>query len=53
MHKLCSYVVEHLRLKVKLAKQNEIKNLMDYETFEEVKDEGQAVIGSQWVITVK
>ena len=26
---------------------------MDYETFEEVADEGQNVIGSRWVITVK
>ena len=34
-------------------KQIEIKNLQDYETFEEVKDEGQEMLGSRWVITEK
>ena len=28
-----------------------MKNLQDYETFIEVKDEGQAKVGSRWVIT--
>ena len=42
-----------MRPEVKLAKKNEIKNLTDYETFEEVKDEGQEIIRSCWVITVK
>ena len=34
-------------------KRAEIKNLQDYETFEEVKDEGQEMLGSRWVITEK
>ena len=55
---LSSYVVEllvseHWRPEVKAAKRNEIQNLKDYETFEEVKDEGQETIGSRWVITEK
>ena len=54
----CTYVIElpvseHWRPEVIAAKQKEIENLMDYETFEEVADEGQNVIGSRWVITVK
>jgi len=32
---------------VKAAKMNEIRNLKDYDTFEEVQDEGQERIGSQ------
>ena len=41
---ICSYVIElpvseHWRLEVKLAKKNEIKNLTDYNTFEEVRDD--------------
>ena len=55
---MCSYVIElpvseHGRPEVKAAKRNEIKNLMDYNTFEEVKDDGQDTIGSRWVITQK
>ena len=55
---MCSYVIElpvseHGRPEVKAAKRNEIKNLKDYETIEEVKDEGQETIGSRWVVTQK
>ena len=38
---------------VKEAKQTEVKNLMDYDVFEEVSDEGQETIGSRWVVTEK
>ena len=38
---------------VKAAKMNEIRNLKDYDTFEEVPDEGQETIGSWCVITQK
>ena len=44
---------EHWRPEVKVAKKAEIKNLQDYETFIEVKDEGQTRVGSRWVITEK
>ena len=55
---LCSYTIElpvseHWRPEVKAAKRVEIKNLQDYETFEEVIDEGQETLGSRWVITEK
>ena len=55
---LCSYVMElpiseHWRLQVKFVKRNKIKNLLDYDTFEEIKDKGQETIGSRWVITQK
>ena len=30
-----------------------IRNLKDYDTFEEFPDEGQQTIGSHWVITQK
>merc|ERR1712030_113785 len=55
---ICSYVIElpvseHGRPEVIAAKEKEIEDLMDYSTFEEVADEGQDVIGSRWVITVK
>ena len=55
---LCSYTIElpvseHWRPEVKAVKQIEIKNIQDYETFEEVKDEGQETLGSRWVITEK
>jgi len=55
---MCSYVIElpiseHGRPEVIADKEKEIENLMDYSTFEEVVDEGQDVIGSRWVITVK
>ena len=41
----CTYVIElpvseHGRPEVKIAKKNEIKNLMAYDTFEEVPDQG-------------
>ena len=54
----CIYTVElptseHWRPEVKVAKKAEIKNLLDYETFIEVKDEGQTRVGSRWVITKK
>ena len=53
---ICFYVIELPVLEdwkplVKLAKINEIKNLNNYNTFEEVQDEGQETIGSQWIIT--
>ena len=35
------------------AKEVEMKNLKDYDTFEEVEDCGQERITSRWVITVK
>ena len=56
---MSSYVIElpvfkHWRPEVKVAaKKNEIKNLTYYDTFEEVKDEGQETIGSQWVVMQK
>ena len=55
---LCSFVVElpileYCRLEVKLAKRNEVKNLIDYTTFQDVPDQGQEVVGSNWVITQK
>ena len=55
---ICSYVIElpvseHWKPEVKAAKRNVIKNLTDYDTFEEVQDEGQDMIGSRWVITQK
>ena len=43
----------HGTLEVKAAKMNEIRNLKDYDTFEEVPDEVQETIGSHWVITQK
>ena len=54
----CTYTVqlpisEHWRPEVKIAKKAEVKNLQDYETFVEVKDEGQTKVGSRWVITEK
>jgi len=42
-----------LRPEVKVAKKAEIKNLQDYETFLDIKDEGQLKVGSCWVITEK
>ena len=55
---LCSYFIElpvseHWRPEFKAAKRIEIKNLKDYKTFEEVKDEGQEILGSRQVITKK
>ena len=31
----------------------EVSNLLDYDVFEEVKDEGQETLGSRWVVTKK
>ena len=55
---MCVYTVElpiseHWRPEVKLAKKAEVKNLQDYETFLEVKDQGQIKVESRWVITEK
>ena len=49
---LCSYTIElpvseHWKPEVKAAKQVEINNRQDYDTFEEVKDEGQETLGSR------
>ena len=44
-------VAEHWRLEVNAGKKNEIKNLLDYDTFEEIEDKGEETIGSRWVIT--
>ena len=46
-------VSEHGRPEVKEAKTAEVSNLLDYDVFEEVKNEGQQTIGSRWVITSK
>ena len=48
---MCNYTFElpaskHNTPEVKAAMMNEIRNLKDYDTFEEVKDEGQEKIGS-------
>ena len=53
-----TYVVElpvsqHQTPQVIEAKQTEMKNLQDYNTFEEVEDIGQERITSRWVVTVK
>ena len=52
----CAYTVElpileHWRPEGKIAKMAEIKNLQDYKTFIEVRDEEQTAVGSKWVIT--
>jgi len=46
-------VREHGKPDIVEAKENEIQNLKTYETFEEIKDEGQETIGSRWIITEK
>ena len=46
-------VSKHGTPEVKEAKMAEVSNLLDYEVFEEVKDEGQETIGSWWVVTEK
>ena len=46
-------VSKHGTPEVKEAKMTEVNNLMDYDVFEEVKDEGQETIGSRWVVTEK
>ena len=43
-------VSKHNTPEVKATKMNEIRNLKDYDTFEEVPDVGQEIIGSRWVI---
>ena len=53
-----NYVVEILvhqqnTTEVKNAKEIELKNLEDYDTFEEVADSGQDRITSRWVVTKK
>ena len=55
---ITSYVVELPSNKqntpeVREAKRVELKNLQDYETFEEVEDCGQDRISSRWVVTAK
>ena len=44
---------EHKRPEVIEAKNKEIQNLKNFETFIEVNDEGQTTIDSRWVITQK
>merc|ERR1712243_528036 len=46
-------VKEHKKPEIIEAKNTEIENLRTYETFEEVRDEGQETIGSRWIITEK
>ena len=46
-------VSQHGTLEVKEAKMAEVSNLLDYDVFEEVKDEGQETIGSRWEVTEK
>ena len=46
-------VSKHGTPEVKEAKMTEVNNFMDYDVFEEVKDEGQETIGSRWVVTEK
>merc|ERR1711895_202078 len=46
-------VKEHGKPEIVEAKNKEIENLKLYETFEEVIDEGQEIIGSRWVVTEK
>ena len=46
-------VREHGKPEIVEAKENEIQNLKTYETFEEIKDEGQETIGRRWIVTEK
>ena len=46
-------VKDHKLPEVVEAKKVEIKNLMDFDTFEEVEETGQEKVGSRWVITKK
>ena len=46
-------IKEHGRPEVKAAKITEVKNLQDYDVFEEVEDNGQETILSRRVITSK
>lgn len=43
----------HKLPEVLLAKEKEYNNLTEYNTFEEVKDDGQQRVSSRWVITKK
>ena len=47
------YTVELPVLEVLEAKDREVRNHEDYNIFEEVVDDGQDTIVSQWVITQK
>ena len=44
---------EHGTPEVKKAKMIEVSNLLDYDVFEKVEDNGQETIGSKWVVTAK
>merc|ERR1712120_42981 len=46
-------VKDHGKPEIVEAKNKEIENLKFYETYEEVRDEGQETIGSRWVVTEK
>ena len=46
-------IKEHGRPEVIEAKEKEVENLKKYKVFEKVKDEGQQLIGTRWVITQK
>ena len=46
-------VKDHKNPEIVAAKSKEAENLRDFDTYEEVKDEGQTKIGSRWVITKK
>merc|ERR1712002_1378733 len=44
---------DHGKEEIVAAKNKEIDNLKYYDTYVEIKDEGQETIGSRWVITEK
>merc|ERR1712115_154989 len=46
-------IKDHGKPEIVAAKNKDMKNLKFYETYEEVRDEGQETIGSRWVITKK
>merc|ERR1711954_371946 len=46
-------VKDHGKPEIVAAKNKEIENLKFYETYEEVRDEGQETRGSRWVVTEK
>ena len=46
-------ILEHGTSEVKEAKVAKVSNLLDYDVFEKVKDEGKETIGSRWVVTAK
>ena len=55
---LAKYTVElpvsqHGKPEVKDVKETEVQNLLNYDVFEEVEDEGQDTLGSRWVVTAK